>query len=156
MAQFVEVKSANVSGIFQIVSNRGVCWQVRGEEGDTFLVQKKQVVRGPWEETEEEPTPTPNPTSTSSVAAQLVAATTAKPSRAAAATKERDPNLVTLKQLCFDLDLEPRIARRRLRGSVGQVGTGSRWEWEAGSEELDKVRALLAKAPAPAPAPAAE
>jgi hypothetical protein len=75
---------------------------------------------------------------------------TAKP--APTATKpERDPNLVTLKQLCFDLDLEPRIARRRLRGSIGTIGTGSRWEWTAGSEELNKVRAILAK-----PAPAAE
>lgn len=141
MAQFIEVKSANVSGIFQIVSNRGVCWQVQDDEGELFLVQKKQVVRGPWDETEEDDTPAP--TSTPSVAAQLTAAT-AKP-KPAPSTKERDPDLVTLKQLCFDLDLEPRIARRRLRGSIGTIGTGSRWEWKAGSDELNKVRALLAK-----------
>ena len=55
-----------------------------------------------------------------------------------------DSNLVHLKQLCFDLDLEPRIARRRLRKALGNVGTGQRWAWEPDSPELAKVRTVLA------------
>lgn len=55
-----------------------------------------------------------------------------------------DPDLVHLKQLCFDLDLEPRIARRRLRKALGNVGTGHRWAWAPDSPELAKVRTVLA------------
>lgn len=80
----------------------------------------------------------------SDLAAQVKAAN--KP-----ATDKRDPDgpeLVHLKQLCFDLDLEPRIARRRLRKALGNVGTGHRWAWEPDSPELAKVRAVLAGTPA--------
>ncbi|MGE4374773.1 MAG: hypothetical protein AB7D01_03600 [Methanoculleus sp.] len=80
----------------------------------------------------------------SELAAQLEAAN--KP-----ATAKRDPDgpeLVHLKQLCFDLDLEPRIARRRLRKALGNIGTGQRWAWEPDSPELAKVRAVLAGTPA--------
>lgn len=72
-----------------------------------------------------------------SAASQLEAAN--KPEKPAA-----DSNLVHLKQLCFDLDLEPRIARRRLRKALGNVGTGHRWAWEPDSPELAKVRTVLA------------
>ena len=74
-----------------------------------------------------------------SAASQLEAAN--KPAKADAAS---DSNLVHLKQLCFDLDLEPRIARRRLRKALGNVGTGQRWAWEPDSPELAKVRTVLA------------
>lgn len=80
----------------------------------------------------------------SELAAQLEAAN--KP-----ATAKRDPDgpeLVHLKQLCFDLDLEPRIARRRLRKALGNIGTGQRWAWEPDSPELAKVRTVLAGTPA--------
>ena len=58
----------------------------------------------------------------------------------------RDPNLVSLKELCFELEIEPRIARRMLRKAKGNIGTGSRWEWVKGSEELATVRRVLLKA----------
>ncbi len=74
-----------------------------------------------------------------SAASQLEAA-----NKPAAAAADSDSNLVHLKQLCFDLDLEPRIARRRLRKALGNVGTGQRWAWEPDSPELAKVRTVLA------------
>ena len=78
----------------------------------------------------------------SNLAAQVEAAN--KP-----ATADRDDsNLIHLKQLCFNLDLEPRIARRRLRKALGNVGTGQRWAWEPDSPELAKVRTALAGTPA--------
>lgn len=134
--RYLEFKSAHGQGIVKIVANRGIAWQVQDDEGNLFLVQKKLVVRGPWEEeTEDEPAPAP----TSSLAGQLEAAAAPKP-----APKADNANPVTLKQLCFDLDIEPRIARRRLRNSsFGKVGIGSRWEWEAGSATLGQVTAII-------------
>ena len=76
----------------------------------------------------------------SELVAQVEAAN--KPADKAAAAS--DSNLVHLKQLCFDLDLEPRIARRRLRKALSNVGTGQRWAWEPDSPELAKVRTVLA------------
>lgn len=155
--QFVEVKSANVNGIFQVLANKGIAWQVQDENGDAFLVQKRLVVRGPWEEAEDdEPAPTPAP---GSLAGQLAAAaaevkTALKAKKDKPAPAERDPNLVTLKELCFELGVIPRIARRRLRKAIGLVGTGGRWEWKKDSPELAKVRQALA-APAPASEPEA-
>lgn len=73
-------------------------------------------------------------------------AASAKPAKKAKEPVERDPNLVSLKELCFELELEPRIARRMLRKSKGNIGTGSRWEWQKGSEELAAVRKVLLKA----------
>lgn len=74
-----------------------------------------------------------------SAASQLEAA-----NKPAAEADAADSNLVHLKQLCFDLDLEPRIARRRLRKALGNVGTGHRWAWAPDSPELVKVRTVLA------------
>lgn len=150
-AQFVEFKSANSSGIAQIVANKGICWQVQDDAGELFLVQKKHVVRGPWVEEDEPETdaPAPAPLLTAALA-QVTAPTAPSAPATASAPATDDADLVTLKQLCFDLNLEPRIARRRLRNSIGQVGTGSRWEWKKDSAELAKVRSILAPAPAAA------
>lgn len=141
--QFVEVKSANVNGIFQVIANKGITWQVQDDAGDRFLVQKKQVVRGPWTEDEEDESPAPAPLLTAALAQVTAPKPKPEPKPAAA---ERDPDLVTLKELCFQLDLEPRIARRRLRKAVGTIGTGSRWEWKKDSEELATVRKVLSAA----------
>ncbi len=142
----IEYKSANSSGVAQVLANKGICWQVQDDEGEIFLVQKKHVVRGPWEETDEEAAPP----AAGSVAAQILAAA-AKAEPKARVKKEpaiTDPDLITLKQLCFDLGMEPRIARRKLRKSLGNIGTGSRWEWKLGSTELAAVRKALTAAPA--------
>ena len=55
-------------------------------------------------------------------------------------------SLIGLKELCAKLGVEPRIARRRLRNSQGQVGTGSRWEWEANSKELQFIECVITAA----------
>lgn len=151
--QHLEYKSGNGAGIVKVLANKGITWQVQDEEtGDIFLVQKKHVVRGPWTETPDEELPPPAP---GSLAAQMAAAATAattapkgKPApKAKAAPAAADPNLVTLKQLCFDLNLEPRIARRKLRKALGNIGTGSRWEWMKDTPELAKVRSALVPDP---------
>ena len=87
----------------------------------------------------EQETPEEREAAHSDLAAQLEAA-----NKPAAKADAADSKLVHLKQLCFDLDLEPRIARRRLRKALGNVGTGQRWAWEPDSPELAKVRAVLA------------
>ena len=76
--------------------------------------------------------------------ADLSAASQLEAANKPAAKTDSDSNLVHLKQLCFDLDLEPRIARRRLRKALGNVGTGQRWAWEPDSPELARVRTVLA------------
>ena len=141
MAKFIEYKASNDSGIAEVVANKGICWQVKDDAGDLFLVQKKHVVRGPWEETEEEEAA---PVAAPLLTAALAQVAAPKPAAKPAAKVDRDPDLVTLKELCFQLDVEPRIARRRLRKAVGTIGTGSRWEWKKDSEELAKVRQALA------------
>lgn len=87
----------------------------------------------------EQETPEERDEAHSILAAQVEAA-----NKPAAKADAADSNLVHLKQLCFDLDLEPRIARRRLRKALGNVGTGQRWAWEPDSPELAKVRTVLA------------
>ena len=87
----------------------------------------------------EQETPEERDEAHSNLAAQVEAA-----NKPAAKADAADSNLVHLKQLCFDLDLEPRIARRRLRKALGNVGTGQRWAWEPDSLELAKVRTVLA------------
>jgi hypothetical protein len=87
----------------------------------------------------EQETPEERDEAHSNLAAQVEAA-----NKPAARADAADSNLVHLKQLCFDLDLEPRIARRRLRKARGNVGTGHRWAWEPDSPELAKVRQILA------------
>ena len=150
--KFVEIKSANVSGIFEVVANKGVCWQLKGPDGELFMAQKRQVVRGPWEEEEltveeeaAELAANHNPTFAAALAqVQVEPAPVAKASRKKPAepAEDKEPQ-VTLKELCFDLNVVPRIARRRLRKALGNIGTGSRWEWPLGSQDLEKVKQVL-------------
>ena len=150
--KFVEIKSANASGIFEVVANKGICWQVKDAEGNLFLARKTQVVRGPWEEEEltveeeaAELAANHNPTFAAALAqVQVEPAPVAKTPRKKPAEPAEDAEpQVTLKELCFDLDIIPRIARRRLRKALGNIGTGSRWEWPLGSPELEKVKQVL-------------
>jgi hypothetical protein len=53
-----------------------------------------------------------------------------------------DPNQITLKQLCKDYKLEPRIARRKLR--LAGLKPEGRWSWEKGSSSLKKAETALA------------
>ena len=118
----IEYKSANSSGVAQVLANKGICWQVQDDEGEIFLVQKKHVVRGPWEETDEEAAPP----AAGSVAAQILAAA-AKAEPKARVKKEP---AVTDPDLCFDLGMEPRIARRScvspwVISALAPAGSGS-------------------------------
>ena len=58
-----------------------------------------------------------------------------------AAKKEVDPNQTTLKQLCKDLKLDPRLARRKLRDA--EMKADGRWSWKTGSNDLKKVEKIL-------------
>lgn len=50
--------------------------------------------------------------------------------------------LVTLFNICMELGVEGRIARRKLRNSDIQK-PGSSWEWEIGHSDIDTIKALL-------------
>lgn len=52
--------------------------------------------------------------------------------------------LVTIQNICDELDVEGRIARRKLRTS-GIDKPGKSWEWEAGHADIQKVKELLKK-----------
>lgn len=68
-----------------------------------------------------------------------------KKARKAPKTEEELENLVTLKDLAFELKLRPAKARRILRSwflSASDNGK-TRWEWAKGSEELEEVRNIL-------------
>ena len=151
----VEFKKHGVETTALILENRGLCWRVRDDKtGEEYQVQKKSILRtwvedpadvGPAESGAKEregasftqalgelgksPASDPQPTKTAK--------------SPAAAQEPENPNMVALKQLCFDLKIEPRIARRRLRKAVGQVGTGNRWEWDKTSDAYAAVVAVL-------------
>lgn len=169
MTKHIEFKNASGLHIAEVLANKGIYFQVRDDAGEEYAVPKKQVVRGPWEEIEDDEEELnnfnakmdaqdaedeaefqalkDNAASHSLLGAALVQAQ-AEPAPKVKKNKAdptpKDPNLVTLKQLCFELGVIPRIARRRLRKALGQVGTGSRWEWTKDSAEYSKVKLALA------------
>lgn len=59
-------------------------------------------------------------------------------------TNGASENLVTLKQLCKDVKLDPRVARRKLRNA--DLKADGRWSWEKGSSALKKVTDVLSAA----------
>jgi len=157
-------KSAGQEATGEILMDKGLGYQVLTGDDDTpaeervsLFVLKRHII-GTWNEGEPgapEPEPIPveplDPTSLAGQAALLAAQNSKK---ADLPPKEDGVKMVQLKQLCNGI--EPRIARRRLRKALGNVGTGSRWEWPEGSEELAKIKAILSSAPAPATVPATE
>lgn len=68
-----------------------------------------------------------------------------KKTRKAPKTEEEVQNIVTVKELASEFGIKATKARRLLRSSFGKATASdkTRWEWEKGSEELDKVRAIL-------------
>ena len=153
MTKHIEFKNNTGLHIARVIANKGIYWQVQDGE-ESYAVPKKQVTRGPWEEEEEEELTAceleaqelaAGHSSPLTQALQQIQAQAAAPKakKEKAAPAERDPNLVTLKELCFELNVIPRIARRKLRKAVGTIGTGARWEWQKDSDELAKVRAAL-------------
>ena len=55
---------------------------------------------------------------------------------------EQPASEVALADICKSIKMEPRIARRILRGSDIKVA-GHRWAWKKGSPEIAKVTKLL-------------
>lgn len=63
--------------------------------------------------------------------------------------------IITVKNLAEEFDLTPRVIRRVLReaglrapqipDNEGKFGPRAKYEWEEGSEELKKVRKILAE-----------
>lgn len=149
MAKFIEYTNPQDKEvqILEVVANKGIRWQVKDDDGSLFTVSKKHVTRGPWEEDEEDEAAPPAKPLFAATLSQLAAAVQnpPAPARKKHEAAPSDGNVVTLKELCFELGAVPRIARRVLRKSQGNVGTGSRWEWSLGSEELDLVKSILTK-----------
>lgn len=139
IGQYIKYLHQGVEKTARIAANKGVCWQT--EEG-TF-VQKKLVI-AQWDEPEDDAQDEPQPDPAAFAAALNEITKPRETSPAPRPVKAEGVEVVTLKQLCFDLGLEPRIARRRLRKLQGLVGTGSRWEWLPDSAELATVRKALA------------
>ena len=59
-----------------------------------------------------------------------------------AATPEQPASEVALADICKSIKMEPRAARRILRGSDIKV-PGQRWTWKKGSPDIAKVTKLL-------------
>ena len=118
-----------------ILENCGITWKVQDEAGDIYQVRKTSC---------READPVPASTDPTSLAGQLsAAANPPAPKVKKEKGADKDPDLVTLAELCAELKIVGRIARRRLRKSLGKVGAGARWEWRKASEELAKVRTIL-------------
>lgn len=144
-----------------VLANKGICWQVELSDGTTTLVQKKHVISEDTASAEltdpnsiitDDPfadDEAPREGSLASMLTKIRASGKVATPKGKKAPKPPSPaatepsNTVSLKQLCAECQVEPRIARRRLRKALGQVGTGSRWEWEAGSAELEAVRTAI-------------
>lgn len=56
--------------------------------------------------------------------------------------KQPQEGMVTLPDLCKELGVEGRIARRKLRTAKFEK-PGSTWAWEEGAKEIDEVKELL-------------
>lgn len=90
------------------------------------------------------------------------APTPAPVAQPAAPVEAQEDNLVHLKTVAAEFDMDPRAVRIHLRAK-GYVKPDGRWAWEEDSADLAKLRAELEakgkeepEAPAPAPAPAAQ
>ena len=144
----------------QILTNQGLGFKVLPDGEDTFplFVHKKHIICQ-WDEGEPGLDPAPEvptePIDPTSLAGQVANLTTSTPKKKAELPKpEEGEKTIQLKALCIDFGIEPRIARRRLRKALGNVGTGSRWEWPLNSPELEEVKKVLnAAEPEPEPEP---
>jgi hypothetical protein len=67
----------------------------------------------------------------------------AKPKKVEA--KKKEPNVVTLADLCKEAKVEPKVARVRLRASKLKKSS-SGWQWQKGSATLKEVRKMITAA----------
>lgn len=142
----------------QILADQGLGFKVLpdGDDASPLFVHKKHVL-AQWEEGEAGAEPAPEvptePIDPTSLAGQVANLTSSAPKKKAELPKAGEgEKTIQLKALCIDFGIVPRIARRRLRKALGNVGTGHRWEWPLNSPELEAVKAVLnATEPAPEP-----
>lgn len=142
----------------QILADQGLGYKVLpdGEDASPMFVHKKHIL-GQWEEGEPGASPAAEvpvePIDPTSLVGQLANLTTEAPKKKATLPKPADgEKTIQLKALCIDFNIVPRIARRRLRKALGNVGTGQRWEWPLNSPELEAVKKVLnAVEPEPEP-----
>ena len=102
---------------------------------DDSLEELKNDLNNKQEDTTVEKKTAPKKKLPPKKAAKPVAKAAAKPA------KEKDPNAVSLKDLCSKLKIEPRDARKKLR-KAGIKAEG-RWSWTAGSADLKKIESTL-------------
>ena len=146
MAKMIKYRNQGHEAVAEVIANKGICWQI----ADGSFVPKK-LVTSTWEESEEQDPPEPAHATLTDALKEITKSPEPSAASAPRAPKTVTPDtpagdVITLKQLCFQLELEPRIARRRLRKGVGLIGTGGRWEWAKDSPELVTVHKLLAAA----------
>lgn len=66
-----------------------------------------------------------------------------KPRKKAKAKKDTPAeDSTTLQDLCEELDIQPRIARRRLRKAKVER-PGQTWSWKKGSDEISNIKSII-------------
>lgn len=68
-----------------------------------------------------------------------------KPAKATSAKPKATGETVSIQDICEELGVEGRVARRKLRGSDIVKPSESGWNWEAGHADIAKVKELLKK-----------
>lgn len=133
----------------QILADKGLGFSVLPDGSEDPMFVHKKHITCQWEEGEPNADPAPEipvePIDPTSLMGQLAGWEPWSPKKVKAELPKagEGEKTVQLKALCADFNIHPRIARRRLRKSMGQVGTGHRWEWPINSPELEKVKAIL-------------
>lgn len=142
LPEFLGVEFKNQTGEHTgtILEDRGLFWKVRDEAGEEYQVKKTSITRQ-FEEQR------PAGTLSASLAGLLNPQPAPAPAPAPTEKPAKDPDLVTLADLCKECGIVGRIARRRLRKAYGVIGTGDRWEWKKDDAKLEAVRKLLSAKP---------
>ena len=132
----------------QILADKGLGFSVLPDGSEDPMFVHKKHITCQWEEGEPNADPAPEipvePIDPTSLMGQLAGRESRPQKKKAELPKAGEgEKTIQLKALCADFQIHPRIARRRLRKELGQVGTGHRWEWPINSPELEKVKAIL-------------
>lgn len=117
--------------------------ELKGWGHEPKNIQEYLVAGGQVQQCPDMPSPMPAcPTETSaSLKAPKKPSKKASPKKAKKA-KKSEANVVSLSDICQELKIEPRVARRKLRNSdIKKPAAG--WEWKPGDTDIDAVKELL-------------
>lgn len=155
LPEFLGVEFKNQSGHHTgiILEDRGLFWKVRDDADEEYQVKKTSITRQ-FDDSELAPSSQSPGTLSASLAGLLNPQPAPAPAPAPTEKPAKDPDLVTLADLCKECGIVGRIARRRLRKAYGVIGTGDRWEWKKDDAKLEAVRKLLSAKPDAEPAEA--